>query len=239
MRARPRALTTMAPTQNQARVIVNLKAYSVNEPSLPIADDRGGTIGRLIPVNSRLAKSERVIRALYNWRKAHMTSFLTVFTPDLDSTRDYLTRFSIPDPGRILFLIADSAGRLVGNIGLCNICRHRAELDNVIRGEKIEQADFMVFAQWALLRWAFSSLDVRHVYLNVLAHNKRAIRSYEKAGFRDISRTPLVRRSIEGGYRLVPAPDPEGEATDMLLITMELDRISFYQRHPHLRRKQA
>ena len=39
-------------------------------------------------------------------------------------------------------------------------------------------------ALWLILRYAFTELNVRRVSLNVFANNLRAIRSYEKTGFR-------------------------------------------------------
>ena len=64
-----------------------------------------------------------------------MTAFLTVFAPTPEKTRNYLNDFSLPDPARMLFLVADCDNRYVGHIGLCNIAADGAEIDNVMRGE--------------------------------------------------------------------------------------------------------
>lgn len=68
----------------------------------------------------------------------------------------------------------------------------------------------------ALLRKAFGELALRRVYLNVLAHNKRAIAFYERAGFR-----------YEGALRehvLI-----RGEYEDLVLYG--LLREEYYDRH--------
>lgn len=215
----------MAPTTEQARIVAALKAGAPPEVSLPI---RRGTaeIGALTPVTHDLGRDPEIISALCRWRQEHMGCFLTVFAPSLEKTRGYLNDFSLPDSARVLFLIADHDHRYVGHIGLCNIAEDSAEIDNVIRGEPVGTPDFMVRAHDVLLDWTFWSLGVPLVYLNVLAHNARAIRSYEKAGLRTVSRTPLARQDIDGGYKLVPAPRavPHGGAT---LLRMEIRRDDF------------
>jgi RimJ/RimL family protein N-acetyltransferase len=187
----------------------------------------GERIGRLVPVTPAVAARADVIEALCRWRRTYATKFLTVFTPDAARTRSYLFDFSLPDPARILFVIEGPPGRLVGNIGLCGIQEAEAELDNVIRGEAANSADFMVHVQRALLRWAFHQLDVQRIHLNVLADNERAIRSYRKAGFTKVSRRPLRRQTTAEGYRLVAGPDADGEATDLELVRMQIDRVCF------------
>jgi RimJ/RimL family protein N-acetyltransferase len=221
----------MTSASHQARIIAQLKADDDAAPSLPIVAEHGERLGRLVPFNLRLAGDASLVRALCEWRAAHSKAFLTVFAPDAEATRDYLTRFSLPDPARILFLIEDVAGRPVGNIGLCNVSEGDAELDNVLRGEAVTAKDFMVHAHRALLRWSFSQLGVRLVYLNVIDDNERAIRCYYKIGFREGARRALLRQVQEHGYRLVPESSASGEPTGLHLIRMELDRISFDLTH--------
>ena len=190
--------------------------------SLPISNGRGQAIGSLVPITAQLAQDRDVLSDLCRWRAANMTSFFTVFEPSVEKTQAYLLRLSLPDPGRILFLIQDAAGRRVGNIGLCNVTDEDAELDNVLRGESVGDRSFMRFVQWSLADWVFHTLGLQKIYLNVLADNERAIRSYEHAGFAIVERKPLTRIEIPGGYNLVPATG--GEAEDGALALMELDR---------------
>jgi RimJ/RimL family protein N-acetyltransferase len=56
-------------------------------------------------------------------------------------------------------------------------------------------AGFGTDAQRALLRFAFNSIGLHRVWLTVYASNARAIRSYEKLGFR---REGLMRESWRG-----------------------------------------
>jgi len=218
----------MAPTVEQARIVANLKSAAALEVSIPIVSNETAVAGFLTPVTHQMATDAAIVSALFRWRREHMEAFLTVFVPTLEKTRGYLKDFSLSDPARLLFLITDLQRRYVGHIGLCNIGADGAEIDNVIRGEPIDVPNFMVFAHIALLGWAFTELDIPIAYLNVLEHNKRAINTYQKVGLIEISRTPLVRQDLHGGYRLVPAADSEEQATGLMLVRMELRRDSFY-----------
>ena len=198
----------MALTSEQARVVAALKSGAPREFSIPIISNDTGNRGFLTPITHELAEDPNVVASLYRWRQAHMRSFLTVFTPTLAKTREYLSAFSLPDPARVLFLVANPEGSYVGHIGLCNIAADAAEIDNVIRGEPVDVPGFMVCAHKALLRWAFTTLDLATAYLNVLGDNKPAIRTYEKVGLRAVGSTPLRCEEHDGGYRLIPCQTP-------------------------------
>ena len=215
----------MAPSPKQARIVASLKAAPPFAMSIPISS-YGPVQGFLTPITHDLAEKPDVVDALYRWRKAHMAAFLTVFAPTREKTYDYLNAFSLPDPARILFLIVDPQKSYVGHIGLCNIAPDGAEIDNVIRGEHIDVPHFMVSAHRALLGWAFAGLDLPLVYLNVLADNARAIRTYESVGLRPIARSPLLREEFDGGYRLRPAPDQVAGEGAPSLLRMEMSRES-------------
>ena len=82
----------------------------------------------------------------------------------------------------------------------------------------------MVLAHHALLHWAFSTFDIPSAYLNVLASNSRAIRTYEKIGLRPVGVTYLTREEFDGGYRLIPVSDSHATATASALVRMEISR---------------
>jgi RimJ/RimL family protein N-acetyltransferase len=219
----------MAPTPEQARIVANLKSGPPHGMSIPILSAQASVAGFLTPVTHQMAENEAVVEALFRWRRSHMAAFLTVFIPTLEKTHHYLTSFSLPDAARILFLVADREHRYVGHIGLCNIAAEGAEIDNVVRGEPIDIPGFMVCAHNALLRWAFASLDIPLAYLNVLAHNRRAIRTYRRIGLRAVNRIPLVREEQDGGYRLRPACVPSSGGVEPMLVRMEIPREAFYR----------
>lgn len=218
----------MAPTLEQARIVADLKCGRAQTP-ITILSAQNRMAGSLAPITHRLAGNPAIIDALYRWRRAHMEAFLTVFSPTPEKTRSYLTAFSLPDPARILFVIADCQGRYVGHIGLCNIAAEVAELDNVMRGELVDSPGFMVYAHRALLNWAFTRLNIPSAYLNVLADNERALRTYAKVGFREVARIPLVREEQADGYRLIPGDAVDAARPAATLVRMEIKRDAFYR----------
>jgi RimJ/RimL family protein N-acetyltransferase len=211
----------MAPTSEQARIVAELKSGRP-EFSLAIFSSEARVVGFLVPVTYRNAEEPGIVDALFRWRRAHMEAFLTIFTPSREKTRSYLTDFSLPDPARILFLAASRENRLIGHIGLCNIASDSVEIDNVLRGETVDCPGFMEQAHVALLGWVFSVLDVPLAYLNVLAHNARALRAYRKIGFKETARTPLIREVRQDGYRLRPPGPADASAAVATLVRMEI-----------------
>lgn len=213
----------MSVSEKQAEIIRRLKDGEAID-GVAVLDGTAARVGTLRPISRQMAESRDLLERLCRWRANAMHSFLTVFEPSVEKTQAYLQKFSLPDPARILFLIENSAGEPVGNIGLANVTEHDAEIDNVLRGEKADARGFMRMVQNALATWAMDRLGVQRVYLNVLSHNDRAIASYEAAGFIIVGKEPLTREDIEGGYRLVPAPS--GARADAELIRMEIARTS-------------
>ena len=207
----------------QGALIARLKQPGdTADAGIDIRNADGEVVARLVAVNQTRATDPAIVDCLFRWRAASMTGFLTVFEPTVDKTRGYLEKLVLTDPARILFLILDPAGRPVGNIGLCNVTGADAEVDNIVRGERVETPNFMAQVQAGLIAWAQERLGVERVYLNVLSDNERAVNSYLKAGYVETGRTPLTREAIEGGYRLVPTPGG-GDPAEPTLIQMRID----------------
>lgn len=197
---------------------------------LAIHNDSGEYLGKLIPVRLRDAEVHDMCAALTRWREKHSDKFLTQFTPTAARTRSWLTNVVLPDDTRILFLIRNAAGSLVGNIGLCNLSDKSVEVDNVLRGEEGGPAGLIHFATVSLLDWAFHELDAALAWLQVFRRNERAVCLYRKIGFADAGCQPLWRTEVDGGVRLVTEPVEGSVATDVELLRMELTREEFQQR---------
>jgi RimJ/RimL family protein N-acetyltransferase len=208
------------PTAAQAATIEALKAGEA-QAAILVLGAGGATLGRIEPITRAMAEDQGLHAALSCWRAASMRAFLTVFESTPEKTGAFLTRVSIPAPSRLLCLLRDAEGTPVGNIGLCNISEHSAELDNVLRGEAAAPG-FMRAATRAYLDWAFRTLDLREIYLHVLEDNARAVGLYEAVGFARGARLPLWRRDTAEGYELLRA-DAEGATpfgTRLLRMTL-------------------
>ena len=199
--------------------VARLKRGEAGWAPYRVRSQTGQEIGELCLITHDLAADARTIEKLCLWRANHAQNFLTVLPVSLESTKNYLETIYLPDTSRLLFLLKES-DRFVGNCGLANISENSAELDYIIRGETVHDKSFMVLAQIALIRWASEALHIETFYLRVLATNFKAIRSYERVGFKPVSSTPLRRQDFEDGYKLIP--DPESPHTGLALLRMEL-----------------
>jgi len=85
-----------------------------------------------------------------------------------------------------IYAIEAQDGTYIGNIGLHDVEpeNRRAMLGIVIGDHAYWGEGYGSDAIRAMLRWAFDYLNLHRVYLSVYAYNKRAIRCYEKCGFR-------------------------------------------------------
>ncbi len=113
------------------------------------------------------------------------------------------------------YAISTHSHLLIGHIELDHIAWRSGDAELRIRiGEKAYwDQGFGTDAVRTLVRHAFSALGLTRVYLRVFAANRRAIRCYEKVGFRKEGR---LRR---------PGPDG-GEVT---LFLMRILRSEFFQ----------
>jgi RimJ/RimL family protein N-acetyltransferase len=114
------------------------------------------------------------------------------FERRLSSHDDYLYSFEGAVDGRWTHL---------GNIGLHRVdWKNRSAVLGIVIGEKEHWGKgFGTEAVRLMLRFAFGELNLHRVELDVYDFNPRAIRSYEKAGFR---REGTLRQALfrEGGY---------------------------------------
>jgi RimJ/RimL family protein N-acetyltransferase len=198
--------------------------------NLAIRNDAGEYLGKLTPIRLRDVEAAETCAALTRWRDKHSDKFLTQFKPTVERTRNWLTNVVLPDDTRILFLIQNAAGELVGNIGLCNLADRAVEVDNVLRGEERGPAGLVYFATVSLLEWAFHELEAEFAWLQVFRRNERAVCLYRRIGFVDAGCQPLWRTEVAGGIRLITEPVEGAIATDIELLRMELTREEFQQR---------
>jgi RimJ/RimL family protein N-acetyltransferase len=95
--------------------------------------------------------------------------------------------------------------RLIGNCGLhqVNQIDGTAECGIFIGDKTYWNRGYGTEALTLLLDFAFSVLNLRNVMLLVFEYNRRAIRCYEKAGFREIGRRRKARTVGGSSYDIV------------------------------------
>lgn len=87
-------------------------------------------------------------------------------------------------------IILNEGDKLIGNTGLhkVNHIDKICETGIFIGDREYLSKGYGTEAMMLTLDFAFSILNMRNVMLEVFAYNKRAIRSYEKCGFKEIGR---------------------------------------------------
>ena len=167
------------------REIQNLKKEIFGDAvacSLAVLDESGAEVGKLVPIGEWALNDDQLLNTFADWRKKFMRFFFVQFEASRESTKEYLTNFSIKDENRIFFAIY-SNDSLVGHIGLSNITDHKAELDNVVRGMSGGHKDLMYLCEKSLLVWAFETLGIKSVYARVMSKNILAITLHQRLGF--------------------------------------------------------
>lgn len=108
----------------------------------------------------------------------------------LESCLDYIGRAQA-DPDTVHFAIVDEADEYLGTISLKDIDREKKQAEYAISTrKKAHGSGAALQATRLILQYAFETLTLERVYLNVLAENGRANAFYRKAGFRFIREEP-------------------------------------------------
>ena len=179
------------------------------------------TVAILRPIVTRDgAVSSDDIRALTEWRNRFVGAFLTEFVASEARTERWLVDSVGRDDCRILFMVDDSEGRTVGQMGLAYINWEtgRAEADAIVRGVEGPHG-LMAQALETMWRWGRDVLGLSRLGVRVRSDNL-AIDFYEKLGFRERRRVPLQRHRTAEGVRWVE--DPSLAGSDLCLVYMEL-----------------
>ena len=150
-----------------------------------------------------------ILPLLWKWENDLELSVLTgdpvhPLTPEgIDALYE---RYSKSDPAHASFVIYERATqRPIGTIGLPNISHaHRtAELGVGIGEHDCWGKGYGTEATRLILAYAFSVLGLHNVMLRVFDYNERAIRAYQKVGFKEIGRRRQAQRVGGQAYDVV------------------------------------
>jgi perosamine synthetase len=204
-------------------VIRKLKDVSASSDTwLPITLD-SELVGRLVPVTWADTENAGAIELLCHWRELANPSFPAQFPVTVAGTGRWLVKQLLEVPDRLLFWVQLPTGKAIGHLGLYrfDFDDRSVEIDNVVRG--INEAPGMMQASLAaLLDWTFAELPVEAACLRVLSDNERALRLYERCGFREIMRMPLTRVDEGDVVRWVEVASTYRKLVERYFITMRL-----------------
>lgn len=155
----------------------------------------GKKVGVLEFVTINVSQHQKIIMYFAKWRRNSQWYFPSQFKVTIPGTRIWAKKSLIDKEDRILFLIKDMQGKLIGHIGLYSFDfkNETCEIDNVVRGEK-GTPGIMTSALNALINWTFENLRIKDLYLRVFSDNQKAISLYERCNFSHENLIPLKKR---------------------------------------------
>lgn len=177
--------------------------------------------GCLIPLSHIHLPNDQLIDRLGEWRASAANAYPTRFPVTREGTRRWAQQGVLETPDRLLFLIHDEAGGMIGHCGLAHGFNDAGivELDNVLRGEASARKGIMREAVEAVEKWAFGVLFAKGIVLRVLASNPHAVKFYETIGYAERERQPL--KLIVSGVTESLVPAEAGESADDSFVLME------------------
>ena len=205
-----------------------LKKKSLSEAltcSLSVSDSRGEEIAKLVPIGNWALNDENLLHSFASWRKTFSRFFFTQFETSAQSAASYLKNRSIAQSNRIFFAIY-LGDNLIGHMGLNNLDKEEAEIDNFIRGKSGGHSDLMYFSEKTLLTWAFEELKAKTIIGHMLSHNFMAKSLHERFGFKVEERHHLKKIISKNSTTLEKCD--EIEATEKFYYdTIKLHKSSF------------
>lgn len=183
--------------------------------AIPIQD-----VGYLLPACEAHYNDDELLQKLTDWRNTNVEVYPTQFKATLESTRIWFKEKLLAVPDRILFLVTDNTGRVIGHLGFngCINDKFHFEIDNVVRGVPNESKGIFSKSLISLIEWARKTINVEGFFLRVMDDNPDAINFYKKNSFYEDCRIPLLKE-IKGdviSYR--EASECEIKDKDFLLM---------------------
>ncbi|MFM2015886.1 MAG: hypothetical protein RIQ51_1376 [Bacteroidota bacterium] len=153
--------------------------------------------GYLLPLSRAHLGDDELLQKITDWRNANVTVYPTQFVATLESTKAWVKDRLLDVPDRILFLVTDNAGQVIGHLGF-NGCINQEryfEIDNVVRGLPNVNPGLFSKAIHSLIEWARKTVNLEGFFLRVMEDNDKAIKFYQRNSFVEEIRIPLVRES--------------------------------------------
>lgn len=178
----------------------------------------------LKPLTWSDAEQPEAVHILADWRKKANPFFPAQFPVTEEGTHRWLVHSTLEVPDRLLLWAVSTDGRRIGHLGLFrfDFAERTVELDNVVRGVEGVVPGLMQAAVDSLLNWTFETLAAEAVYLRVLSDNDRALRLYQRCGFQETMRMPLVREQEGEVVRWVEAKPDHRRPVTRYFVTMRL-----------------
>jgi len=176
----------------------------------------------LLLLTADCALNRNLMELIGYWRKENERWFLSQFKVTTERTTKWFEERVIGTPDRLLFIIKAN-DKYIGHVGLFRFDfeNKTCEIDNIVRGEP-EIPGIMGNAVLNMMEWGKNNLDIQNYSLKVLSDNEKARRLYDRLGFIEISRIPLITVDGEDGLEWTEAPDEYDKAAEKYYVVMKL-----------------
>ena len=177
---------------------------------------------KLMLLTADCAINRNLMELIGCWRKKNEMWFLSQFKVTTERTMKWFEERVIETPDRLLFIIKMN-DKYIGHVGLFRFDfeNKTCEIDNIVRGEP-EYPGIIGNAVLHMMEWGENNLDIQNYSLKVLSDNEKARRLYERLGFIEISRIPLITVEGEDGLEWKEAPDDYDKVVEKYYVVMKL-----------------
>ncbi len=192
---------------------------------IPIYNDGGTAVAFLRPVTADYETSiPRCVELFSRWRRENPTLSPARFEITDERTKSWLDKLVINNDNRIIFMIQEPDGGYVGHIGFASFddARDCADVDSVLKGEKAGRPRLMEYTMRALVNWGRRELQLRHIELDVMWDNTRAIEFYKRCGFQEGELVALDRVELADEVKWVPSEDVSRRDAEKYHLRMKL-----------------
>lgn len=179
--------------------------------------------GYLLPVCNMHLQDDDLLQKLTDWRNTNVHVYPTQFVATFESTKAWLRDRLLAVPDRMLFLVADNGGNVIGHLGFngCLNSDRVFEIDNVIRGITGRAQGLFSRALIALMESYRKTLNVEGFFLRVMDDNYHALNFYQKNSFVESRRVPLMVESSEGVTNYLEAKSGEVKTKEFVVMTYQ------------------
>lgn len=198
-----------------------LKHKAFTEVKLPgVFQDQ---VYNLVLLTADCGDKVELMELLSRWRQKHEFWFQAQFPISVDRTTAWFRNKVTGMEDRILFII-EINGAHVGHVGLFrfDFDKEICEIDNIVRGEDNIMPGIMGDAIINLMNWGQATFGIKNYTLQTFSDNDRAMRLYNKLGFVETKRMPLIYQTTAEGGEWIEAPVGYSEPIVRYDVYMEL-----------------
>lgn len=216
-------------------IMANLKSFSKERVLARIKELKHSSFGevffdckfndlnyKLILLTSECGGDSALMDTIGKWRKKNEIWFSSQFNVTVERTTKWFKERLIDAPDRLLFMIR-VGNDYIGHIGLFrfNFETRTCEIDNIIRGEPA-YSGIMNDAIRDMMNWGKTALGLNGYSVKTFLDNAKAVRLYEKLGFKEFLRIPMIQIEGKDGLEWVEAPEDYDKQVNKYDVVMKL-----------------